>query len=295
MKSRHLLGCHAEGPAEPPGQGQKAGGCESLGAQKTRVSANEWRTTPGVAAKDTSAQRREGWSGADRGARGRGARAQPARRPSPPPPAAGPGQPAGASKVAGTAPHSRAGGGRPTRPGVGVGVAEGGRRAGRATQGPLPASRLRWRRFPPGRAPPHTPLRLTSGAASEQEGGGEYEQEKQQQAGEGPHGAAGPASRLLPRVRSAAPAVMALLFIRAPGGGGAGRGTYHAAPSPRPLPGPGTPPTWLLGSWLLARGPRRSRGRLLGPPRFPREFASLRDSGLDTCALPLALPSRLPN
>lgn len=114
MKSRHLLGCHAEGPAEPPGQGQKAGGCESLGAQKTRVSANEWRTTPGVAAKDTSAQRREGWSGADRGARGRGARAQPARRPSPPPPAAGPGQPAGPSKVAGTAPHSRAGGGRPT-------------------------------------------------------------------------------------------------------------------------------------------------------------------------------------
>lgn len=185
--------------------------------------------------------------------------------------------------------------GAPRRPGVGVGVAEGGRRAGRATQGPLPASRLRWRRFPPGRAPPHTPLRLTSGAASEQEGGGEYEQEKQQQAGEGPHGAAGPASRLLPRVRSAAPAVMALLFIRAPGGGGAGRGTYHAAPSPRPLPGPGTPPTWLLGSWLLARGPRRSRGRLLGPPRFPREFASLRDSGLDTCALPLALPSRLPN
>lgn len=86
----------------------------------------------------------------------------------------------------------------------------------------------------PGHPPPHTLLSLTSGAASEQDSGREHEQEKQQQAGEESHGAAGPVSSLCPGRLSAAPAVMALLFIRAPGG--EGRDTYHARAFATPLP-----------------------------------------------------------
>lgn len=105
---------------------------------------------------------------------------------------------------------------------------ERGGRGGRRTQEPLPPPALNLPSLAsPSRPSPatHSP-RLTSTAASEQEGGGEHEQEKQKQAGEEPHGAARSVSTGRPRELSAAPAIMALLFIRAPSG--EGRGTYHA-------------------------------------------------------------------
>ena len=120
-------------------------------------------------------------------------------------------------------------GGPPCEPGVG-----GRGEAGEGAAGPRRRRRRRSRRRRRrrrqlqtcGRGVSHPPAthspRLTSRAASEQESGGEHQQEKQQQAGEGLHGAATPASGPCPQGLSAAPAVMALLFIRAPGGEGRG-------------------------------------------------------------------------
>lgn len=75
--------------------------------------------------------------------------------------------------------------------------------------------------------------RLTSRAASQQDSGREHQQEKQKQPWEESHGAAGPVSTRRPRELSEAPAIMALLFIRAPGG--EGRGTYHVRPFATPF------------------------------------------------------------
>ena len=108
-------------------------------------------------------------------------------------------------------------------------------RGGRRTQEPLPpplASCLRSLAGPSLPSPATHSPRLTSRAALEQEGGREHQQEKQKQAGEESHGAAGPVSSRRPRDLSAAPAIMALLFIRAPGGEGGG--TYHVRPFATP-------------------------------------------------------------
>lgn len=154
-------------------------------------------------------------------------------------------------------------------PEVGDGVGRGWRDR-RRTQEPLPppASNLLGLASPSRPRPAAHSPRLTSRAAAEQEGSGEHEQEKQKQAGEDSHGAAGPASGDRPPVLSTAPAVMALLFIRAPGGGGA-RITH--GPLPRPL-------LWLrnaanVAAWLRVVGSAGSPRRLLTFPakvRLPR-------------------------
>lgn len=132
------------------------------------------------------------------------------------------------------------------KPGVGEGVGRGWRN-GRRTQDPLPppVSNLLSLASPSRPRPAAHPPRLTSRATAEHDRSGEYEQEQQKQAGEDSHGAAGPVSSHRPPVLSAAPAVMALLFIRAPGGAGHAPRT---GPCHAPSSGRGTQLTWLLGS-----------------------------------------------
>lgn len=173
---------------------------------------------------------------------------------------------------------------------------KGGRRGRRQTQAPPPppppppASNLPSLSRP--RPVTHCP-RLTSWAASEQEGGGEHEQEKHKQAGEESHGATRPVSSPRPRMLSAAPAVMALLFIRAPGG--EGRGTYYARTfvTPPLLAGEGRQRGYGLSAVGYADGPG-SHVASCRPPRFPRESASrfgrAGDLRFDACsALPVPL------
>lgn len=173
---------------------------------------------------------------------------------------------------------------------------KGGRRGGRRTHEPPPpppASNLP----SPSRPSPvtHCP-RLTSWAASKQEGGGEHEQEKHKQAGEESHGATRPVSSPRPRMLSAAPAVMALLFIRAPGGAGRGGARTTHGHLSRPLLRPRKAVNVAAMSLCCGvRGrPGESRGQLPGP-RDSREspppaFGWAGDVRFDACsALPVPL------
>lgn len=230
-------------------------------------------------------------SGARRASLGPRAATQQGRPAQPRTPRGGGGGPGGGGLLASrpAAPYHQPGDGEEVK---------GGQRGGRRTQEPPPpppASNLRSLASPSRPSPvTHCP-RLTSWAASEQEGGGEYEQEKQQ-AGEESHGATCPIPTPRPRMLSAALAVMALLFIRAPGG--EGRGTYYA----RTLV---TPPPFaeevhqrgcdLSASCGVRVRPGESRGRLPRTLRFPRESVSRLWVGwqlaaLDTrSALPVSL------
>lgn len=213
--------------------------------------------------KDTSAQSRgRGWSGAAASGRlsraqGRGCtRSRPAGRGPPPPSRPGPASSDPRSGRPALPRAPRGGGSGPTadsslRPRLRAGGP--GRGGGRPTSWkPDPgvaAAAASFKLAVPGGSFPASPTvpspRLTSRAASEQEGGGEHEQEKQKQAREEPHGAVRPVPCRRLGELSGSPVKMALLFIRAPGG--EGRGTYHARTFATPL------------SWAEERC---SRGRL---------------------------------